>query len=127
VIANEPGTYEVVLRAAGCEYNISTTVLEDCKPKVFAPNAVRPGSGIAQNRTFSVFANEYVGDFQIIIYNRWGNLVFQSTDKDFEWDTTDTNGNAVPQGTYAYIITFSSTDANNGRTYEERGGVTVVR
>ncbi len=127
IIANEPGTYRVVLRAAGCEFTVSTVVLEDCKPKVFAPNAVRPGSGIAQNRTFSVFANDYVGDFQIIIYNRWGTLVYQSKDKDFQWDTTDTKGKAVPQGTYAYIITFKSTDANNTRVYEERGGVTVVR
>lgn len=127
IIANEPGNYSVVLRAAGCEYVISTTVLEDCKPKVFAPNAVRPSSSNPMNQTFSVFANDYVGEFHIFIYNRWGNLVFQSRDKDFQWDTTDQSGAAVPQGTYAYVITFRSTDTNNDRTYEERGGVTVVR
>jgi gliding motility-associated-like protein len=127
VTANEPGNYSVVLRAAGCEYTVSTTVLEDCKPKVFAPNAVRPSSSNAQNQTFNVFANEYVGEFQIIIYNRWGDLVFQSRDKAFQWDTTDQAGAAVPQGTYAYVITFKGTDINNKRIYEERGGVTVVR
>jgi len=127
IIANEPGRYEVTVRAAGCEFTVSTLVIEDCRPKVFAPNAVRPASGNAANRTFSVFANDYVGEFQIIIYNRWGTLVFQSNDKAFEWDTTDTNGNSVPQGTYAYFITFKSTEANNDIVYEQRGGVTVVR
>jgi hypothetical protein len=126
IIANEPGEYRVVLTAAGCEYNISTSVLEDCAPKVFAPNAVRPGSSIAQNRAFRVFANEYVGEFQIIIFNRWGTIVFQSNDKNFEWDATDLNGVEVPQGLYAYIINFRSTE-EGGRTYEQRGGVNVVR
>jgi len=126
VVANEPGEYRVVLTAAGCQYDISTTVLEDCQPKVFAPNAIRPASSVAQNRTFQVFANEYVGEFQIIIFNRWGTIVYQSNDKDFQWDATDLNGVEVPQGLYAYIINFRSTD-ENGRTYEQRGGVNVVR
>ncbi|WMN11740.1 PKD domain-containing protein [Marivirga salinae] len=126
VIANEPGEYRVVLTASGCEFDIKTTVLEDCQPKVFAPDAIKPNSSIAQNRVFSVFANEYVGDFQIIIFNRWGTIVYESNDKNFEWDATDLGGVAVPPGLYAYIINFRSTDAN-GRTYEQRGGVHVVR
>jgi len=126
IVANEPGEYQVVLTAAGCEYNITATVLEDCQPKVFAPNAIRPASSVAQNRVFSVFANEYVGEFQIIIFNRWGTIVFQSNDKDFEWDATDLNGVGVPQGLYAYIINFKSTEEDS-RTYEQRGGVNVVR
>ncbi|WP_296622093.1 PKD domain-containing protein [Marivirga sp.] len=126
IVANEPGEYNVILTAAGCEYNVTATVLEDCAPKVFAPNAVRPASSIAQNRAFRVFANEYVGEFQIIIFNRWGTIVFQSNDKNFEWDATDLNGVQVPQGLYAYIINFRSTE-EGGRTYEQRGGVNVVR
>ena len=127
VTATEPGNYEVTLRAAGCEFTVSTIVLEDCKPKVFAPNAVRPASSQAQNRTFSVFYNDYVGDFQVLIFNRWGELVYQANDKAFQWDTTDFSGERVPQGTYAYVITYRSTDTNNARVYEERGSVTVVR
>ncbi|WMN06160.1 PKD domain-containing protein [Marivirga arenosa] len=126
VIANEPGEYRAVLTAAGCEYNISTTVLEDCQPQVFAPTAIRPGSSIAENRIFKVFANDYVGDFQIIIFNRWGTIVFQSNDKGFEWDATDLNGVQVPQGLYAYVINYKGTEENS-RTYEQRGGVNVVR
>jgi hypothetical protein len=126
IIANEPGQYRVTLTAAGCEYNITTSVLEDCQPKVFAPNAIRPASEVAQNRAFRVFANEYVGDFQIIIFNRWGTIVYQSNDKNFEWDATDLNGVEVPQGLYAYIINFRSTEGDD-RTYEQRGGVNVVR
>mgnify|MGYP001132205428 CR=1 FL=1 len=126
IIANEPGQYRVVLTAAGCEYTISTAVLEDCQPKVFAPNAVRPNSSVAQNRFFRVFANDYVGDFQIIIFNRWGTIVYQSDDKDFQWDATDLNGVEVPQGLYAYLINFKSTEEES-RTYEQRGGVNVVR
>ncbi len=127
VLASQPGVYEVTLTAVGCEYNITTRVLEDCKPKVFAPNAIRPDGNIAENRTFSVFANEYVGEFQIIIFNRWGTIVFEAKDKNFEWDATDLKGTAVPQGLYAYVITFKSTETDNDRVYERRGGVNVLR
>lgn len=126
IIANEAGEYRVLLTAAGCEYDVTTTVLEDCQPKVFAPNAIRPASSVAQNRAFRVFANDYVGEFQIIIFNRWGTIVFESNDKNFEWDATDLNGAEVPQGLYAYIINFRSIEGD-GRTYEQRGGVNVVR
>lgn len=126
VTATEPGEYKVVLTASGCVYNITATVLEDCQPKVFAPNAIRPSSPVAQNRTFKVFANDYVGDFQIIIFNRWGTIVFESSDKNFEWDATDLKGAEVPQGLYAYIINFKNTDTNS-KKYEQRGGVNVVR
>ncbi|ADR23128.1 hypothetical protein MATR_30230 [Marivirga tractuosa] len=126
IVANEPGEYSVRLTASGCEFNITTTVLEDCQPKVFAPDAIKPNSSIAANRVFRVFANEYVGEFQIIIFNRWGTIVYESNDKNFEWDATDLGGVAVPPGMYAYIINFRSTDANS-RTYEQRGGVNVVR
>ncbi len=127
ITANQPGVYEVRLTGAGCEYNITTRILEDCKPKVFAPNAIKPSGGVAQNRTFSVFANQYVGDFQIIIFNRWGTIVYEAQNKDFQWDATDRSGNQVPQGLYAYIISFSSTETNDDRRYEQRGGVNVLR
>ncbi|WKV10654.1 PKD domain-containing protein [Marivirga harenae] len=126
IIANEPGEYRVLLTAAGCEYDVTATVLEDCQPKVFAPDAIRPASSVAQNRAFRVFANDYVGEFQIIIFNRWGTIVYESNDKNFEWDATDLNGAEVPQGLYAYIINFRSVEGDS-RTYEQRGGVNVVR
>ncbi len=127
ITANTPGVYEVQLTGAGCDYTVTTRVLEDCKPKVFAPNAIRPNGGISANRTFSVFANQYVGDFQIIIFNRWGTIIYQAQDKEFQWDATDLSGNQVPQGLYAYIISFSSTEENDDRRYEQRGGVNVLR
>lgn len=127
VIANQPGVYSVRLTAAGCEFNISTRVLEDCKPKVFAPNAIRPNGSVAANRTFSVFPNDYVGEFQIIIFNRWGTIVYESKDKSFQWDATDFSGKQVPMGLYAYVINFRSTEENDTRVYEQKGGVNVVR
>lgn len=41
----------------------------------------------------------------IIIYNRWGNKVFESVNNDSYWDGKTTSGTDVPEGTYYYIIT----------------------
>ena len=45
--------------------------------------------------------------FNIQIYNRWGELVYKSTDPYFEWNGTDINSQKeLPAGTYFYIIDY---------------------
>jgi flagellar hook assembly protein FlgD len=38
------------------------------------------------------------------IYNRWGQLVFESTEPDFIWDGKNTKGNEVSEGAYFVIL-----------------------
>lgn len=68
-------------------------------PNVFTPN----GDGIndiyiAKNK------NHYVQKVDMKIYNRWGNLVFQTTDPDIKWDGRSIQrGKIVPSGVYYYV------------------------
>ncbi len=111
----------------GCTVVDSVEVIEDCAPRINAPNAFRPG-GV--NAEFFVY-HKYVStdDFNVQIYNRWGELVYQSNDRDFRWDGTY-NGRQAPLGTYPYVVKFKGdTDtAETGSTIRERrGGVTIIR
>lgn len=121
-----PGAYTFQTEVAGCTIAKEIIVELDCRPRVHAPNAFKPSSSITENQVFRVFANQYVGDFQIVIFNRWGRMVYRSNDVNFAWNGQDFNGAESPQGTYAYKITYrSSIDTN--RVFEERGGVTLIR
>lgn len=68
-------------------------------PNVFTPN----GDNI--NDVYqSVNTNNYVKQVDMKIYNRWGNLVFETTDPDINWDGRNHDNNKiVSSGVYYYI------------------------
>ena len=124
-IASEPGTYEVTFSNGSICRTARVVVTDDCRPKVFAPNAFSP-NGNGQNEDFFVFPNPYVTDFSIFIYNRWGELVYQSDNVDFRWNG-NYNGTPLPVSTYAYVMRYrSNLDATN-ELFEQRGGITLVK
>lgn len=119
------GTYEVTLFNGFTCTSQTVEVVEDCRPVIFAPNAFSPnGNGV--NDAFFVFPNDYVDDFQIIIYTRWGEPVYQSDNIDFQWNGVY-RGSILPPGTYAYIMKFSSELAPDLGTIEQYGSVTLIR
>lgn len=71
-------------------------------PTAFTPN----GDGI--NDIFKT-ADGIFQSFQLLIYNRWGTLVFQSSNPSVGWGGTF-NGKPASMGTYTYRITFQNAD-----------------
>lgn len=71
--------------------------LEDI-PNVFTPNK----DGL--NDYFSIdngYAKSCIEDFSVVIFNRWGDKVFESEDFSFQW-----SGDQLPTGVYFYVIKF---------------------
>lgn len=97
--------------------NVNVT---DCNtyiaPKAFTPN----GDGVLD--IFFTYVKD-VTDFQMIIFSRSGEKVFESRNPDVGWDGT-WKGSMSPIGAYVYIIKF--TDAF-GKQHEVRGTVTLIR
>ena len=121
-----PGLYVVTMTTAiGCVRTDTVEIIESCDPVIVAPNAFSPTS-TAPNNTFSVFPNPFVANFEIYIYSRWGELVYQSNVLDFKWDGTF-NGKPVPLGTYPYVIKFTSRFEPERGVFEQQGAVTVIR
>lgn len=65
-------------------------------PSAFTPN----GDGL--NDTFGV-KGEGIQDYHLIIYNRWGVVLFESTNAKKQWDGVY-EGNPVETGTYVYLL-----------------------
>lgn len=119
------GTYEVTLFNGFTCVRTEVQVVEDCRPVIFAPNAFSPnGNGV--NEEFFVFPNDFVDTFEILIYTRWGELVFRSENQDFRWDGIY-KGQPLPPGTYAYVLKFSSALEPGLGTLEQFGSVTLIR
>jgi len=85
-------------------------------PGAFTPN----GDGI--NDTFGI-QGESIAEFTIQIYNRWGQLVYESQDATATWDGTY-KGYPAPQGTYVYKVTASSA---TGRRASKEGTVSLIQ
>lgn len=62
-------------------------------------------------------------DFNITIYNRWGEEIYSSTDYKFRWKAEDKNGNRVETDVYVYAIEFSYL----GEEKRFRGQVSYIR
>jgi gliding motility-associated-like protein len=124
VITEEDIYYATLTNSFGCVTRDTVEVLDDCVPRVFVPTAFSP-NGDNNNEVFTVVPL-YVQDFEVFIYNRWGELIFYSDSQDFNWDGT-VNGTLSPTGTYAYMMRYRSiTDPNRG-VLEKRGGVLLIR
>ncbi|HQK98862.1 MAG TPA: gliding motility-associated C-terminal domain-containing protein, partial [Bacteroidia bacterium] len=91
-------------------------------PILYAPNAFSP-NGDNDNETWGV-ERAFVKDYSIDLYNRWGQLIFQSTNTLDRWDGTY-KGTEVPQGVYFYKMRF--TGYNDRKVFEKLGSITVVR
>ncbi len=119
------GTYNIILTAAnsiGCTNTVSATiiVLESYTitiPNIFTPN----GDGINEN--FTVKA-EGVNSINILIYDRWGLKMFESSSVTGAWDGKNIGGREVPSDTYFYII--NATD-NKGNNNKYKGDITLIR
>ncbi|MEY4930244.1 MAG: hypothetical protein RI909_968, partial [Bacteroidota bacterium] len=128
--ADSEGTYEVdITNSFGCVSRDKTEVKNECLPKIVAPNAFRPTSSQVANKEFSIFSFFITDNFQIFIYNRWGELVFESTDRNFKWNGGYNNnaGQPLPGGTYAYIVKYESAFRPDKGVQEKRGGVSLIR
>ena len=84
------------------------------------PNAFSP-NGDRVNDTFDVGSGVFT-DFQILIFNKWGILVYKGNDPTKGWDG-NVSGKQAPTGTYQYRISY----LNNGTKLITTGTVTLIR
>jgi hypothetical protein len=92
---------------------------------VYSPNAFRPESEIPENRTFMpVAAGVDESRFNLKIFNRWGELVFESNSIFNPWNGTVKNGEIAPVGNYVWIAEYFDIQ---GFEHDEKGQILLIR
>lgn len=120
--------YEVMLYAyspIGC-VDSTMTVIEVKEVIIFyIPNTFTPDDDEFNQFFQPVFTSGFDPyDFNLKIYNRWGQIVFESNDAEFGWNGTY-GGELVPDGSYTWKIEFKS--ISNDERFIETGHVNVLK
>jgi gliding motility-associated-like protein len=100
--------------------------LVEVRPEVllFAPNTFTP-DGDEHNATWRVFIEGIeAAEFELTVYNRWGEMIWQSFDPEGTWDGFY-KGKLVPTGTYNWKL--RANDAMNGEMYQWTGHINLLK
>jgi len=106
-----PGVFHVQLTNACGSYK-DTVVVYNGPCKLTIPNAFTP-NGDGRNDVFRAGLGENVKSAEMRIYNRWGQLVFSSSDRAKGWDGR-VNATMANSGTYAWTISYITVDGKSG-------------
>lgn len=120
----EPGQYFIEMIAEdeiGCKDTTNNIIKIVEEVYVYVPNAFTP-NGDRHNNYFEVSTVNIVA-FDIVIFNRWGELLFESKDAAFKWDGTY-QGVMVPDGIYPWKIEYKTV---NGDVEQISGSVTLLK
>jgi gliding motility-associated-like protein len=125
VIVGDVGKYYVVVKDyRGCDGKDGTKVERRCPVSVFYPNAFTPNND-GLNDVYLPVGSE-VTEFQIRIYNAWGQKIFESKKIEEGWDGK-INGIPAPIGTYVYESVYSGYRNKHPVSFEVKGNITLVR
>jgi gliding motility-associated-like protein len=119
------GTYTVtVFNQWGCSSGASANVVEVCPPRLFISNSFSP-NGDGNNDNYNVYGAHFK-NFHMFIFNRWGEIIFESKDRDLVWDGVYREV-PMPIGVYPWIITYEGDSEEYDGPYRLEGSVTVIR
>ena len=78
--------------------------------KIIVPNIFTPNNDNVNDFWVPSFSNQFcLADYHVLIFNKWGQQLFESTVYDLGWSGHDlATGHPFPDGTYYYILTYSN-------------------
>ncbi len=129
---NEVTAHNVTLTATsplGCADKYTQVIKIKEEFIFFIPNAFTP-DGSNLNEIFQpVFVSGFDPfDFELLIFNRWGEIIFESHDASIGWNGRyGVEGNICPDGVYSWKINVKTDSNNSGDKETFSGHVTLLR
>lgn len=126
-----PGIYDVQLWVTSSNNCIDSTAYQitvNSEVKMYVPNAFSPnGDGV--NDLFEVKAFGLILAYEIIIFDRWGGIVYENDNIDDSWNGYLPNGEKSTNGVYAYLIKYVYQGLGDNLMIEGKksGDITILR
>lgn len=115
---------QIVTSINGCIDSSSVIVTFEPSPLIFIPNSFTPSRQDNKNDTWRI-SMSYIKNFKLMVFNRWGEIIFTSYDLFHQWDGTSKGSKEiVPIGTYAYRIMYTDME---GVSKDIIGSVNVIK
>ena len=124
----DTGLYEVtqvVTHLSGCTDTLVQLI--DVRPEIryFLPNAFTPNNDSVNDDYKGVGIMEGATNFRLTIWNRWGEMIFETADPEEGWNGRKYNtGKDSPNGVYVVLVQFSGP---RGDDFEMKGFATLLR
>jgi len=108
-----------------CSEALITIVINQAEKEIDIPNGITPnGDGLNDTFVFEIIDEsdpEDIPDNRLIIFNRWGDIVYDQPNYDNTWNGVNERGEPLPRGTYYYVLYLNIADQ-----LVIRGDVTIV-
>ena len=104
-VVRQPGSYSVTVTNLCYSHNDDIDIdYEPCAQELWMPNAFTPNGDGLNDRFLPIFSHpDEIEDFEMMIYDRWGPMVFLTKDMHTGWD-----GGNLPRGMYVWVIRYKS-------------------
>ncbi len=123
LVVKKPGIYYAAVTKGSCTLYDTVTIKAFKNYNIFIPNSFSPSDNNGINPSYSIKATD-VKDFEIRVFTRFGELVFQSSDVNFKWDGKTLAGKKVMSGAYVYSINYKSF-CTGDEVFSEKGILNV--
>ena len=121
-------TFSAVAYQNGCvsyPINYITTIQRCPEELMYIPNTFTPNGDEHNNTWLPIFTSGFDPyDFNLNIYNRWGELIFKSYNSKVPWDGTY-NNTLCQNGTYTWVIVYG--DKDNDKKTLIKGNVNLIK
>ena len=118
----QEGTYWVDVTNTCGTTRDSIDIISFCDCFLKMPNAFTP-NGDGKNDAWRPITDCIIQNYQLRVFNRWGQLVFSSNDAQQAWDG-NYKGTYAELGNYVFTIKYSTEDIKNASLY---GDVMLIR
>lgn len=128
IVVGATGNYSLIAtnrfaNSTTCVTSDRIEIKEGCEPRLFVPDIFTANKdGI--NDILQI-PNAHITDFDLRIYNRWGEIIFESNDPEKIWDGSY-NGRVIAPMMYAFVVSYKSRDFPEREKITRRGGIFLV-
>ena len=122
---SDTGVYCTTLTVSnmyGCTDSITECLVISNNYTIYIPDAFSP-NGDNKNDVFQPKGGA-ISEFEMYVFDRWGNKLFHTTDFNKGWDGTTTGGFECQADTYVYLINVTD---NFKKTHSYMGKVTLIK
>lgn len=122
------GTYNIELRVEsefGCRDTIYNTIIVRDEYTFYAPSAFSPDNDLNNDEFFVTGHGIDENNFKLLIYDRWGETIFETSDINEHWDGKVKGGTEICKtGIYTWMAIFKDI---YGIEHNESGPVTIIK
>lgn len=127
IVVNDPGIYWVEAKLGGCTRRDSIELLEKpflCNCQLYIPDIFSPNQD-QHNDTWAPLSACDLEEYELVVFNRWGALVFQSQNISETWNGQQRD-QQLPSGLYVYRVRYRFREQEEP-AHQDSGWVQLLR